>query len=113
MRTRGGKPPSTTPSSWGDINQTATGMGEGCKRSDLPNMKELCLERENYRCAVTGCYAAKYAEGKFDIPNEHIQAESLRVVISHIIPFALGSWKNTEEVSISSYYPFTLSNIIP
>lgn len=101
MKAAGGGTPSISPSPFGNVDDVASEMDKPLTRQVLEKAKRECLERDDYRCAITGLYA-KEAIGEFsNVSNDDIRATMAQVHISHIIPFSLGSWKNEAEVSVS------------
>jgi hypothetical protein len=95
VRACGGKAPMASPSPFGDPDLMAGAMVDTCSRNPLKKLKKLCLERDNYRCIVSGRYAME-AEGNFhDLSDNEIRRQTVRTDISHIIPFTLGYWRTT------------------
>ena len=104
MKACGGQTPATTESPFGDCDEVASEMGESSTQTSLRYVKSQCLERDGYRCVLSGRFA-KEAIGHFPtVPDDVIRKSMVVVNISHIMPFSLGVWKNDIEVSV--YFVF-------
>ena len=77
-------------------------MVQSASRNEQPMLKRLCLERDDYRCMITGTIDS-LAEKAF--PNVVFDKNRLGPThASHIIPFALGRYQNV--VQVSFYFPY-------
>ncbi|KKA21462.1 hypothetical protein T310_4497 [Rasamsonia emersonii CBS 393.64] len=77
-----------------ETNKIAPGMVQSSSRNDQKSLKDRCLERDNYRCVVTGFYDP-LAEGK--VSKEIIGDRVLHTELAHIIPFYLGKYKPRDQ----------------
>lgn len=93
MKTRPRTPVTPSPFLDGNkVEEMAAAMGEPATRSAQQQLKENCLERDNFQCMLTGITdisAPKHGRS--------IVGYSGRTIPSHIIPFSLGCWDNNEE----------------
>ncbi|KAJ9374430.1 hypothetical protein DTO282F9_1425 [Paecilomyces variotii] len=99
LKAEGGKTPSVTPSPFENADITfeevSATMVESSSRKDQKALKKTCLERDNYRCVVTGFWD-EAAQGK--IPEEIMGDRILNTELVHIIPFSLGKYDNNRQV---------------
>lgn len=79
--------------------------------SRLRHMKALCLERDGYRCVLTGSCTKEAVDYLLTVPDEDIRENTLTAHITNMMPFALRSSSNDKEVSIY-LLAFQLSNAI-
>lgn len=109
MKACGGQTPATTDSPFGDCDDMASEMVDSSTRAPLQHMKALCLERDDYRCVLSGRFAKEAIGRHPTVPDIEIRKNIVAVHISHIMPFTLGCWKNDTEVSacLSSFFKFT------
>ncbi|KAG5287209.1 hypothetical protein I7I48_03078 [Histoplasma ohiense] len=91
------KTPDVTPSPLPDaedlVNLVSSEMTRPSDRNSQRKLKKNCLERDGYRCLVTGYYDYKHGAGK--------QNDSSNVTgntdLAHIIPFALGKFRSNDQ----------------
>lgn len=99
MRAHGGKTPAVTPSPLDDaeleIDAVVATMVQCPSRKEQPNLKDMCLERDNHRCMITGFYN-RTARKHF--PAEQIGQHTLNTDLAHIIPFSMGKYEDREQV---------------
>ncbi|RHZ45320.1 hypothetical protein CDV55_100536 [Aspergillus turcosus] len=86
----------------GDVYQT---MLESASRNDQGRLKQLCLQRDNWRCMLTGTLDISQAK------DLRTAAASTR--LAHILPFSIGKWNdNVSEHRISQIWA-TLHRLFP
>jgi 5-methylcytosine-specific restriction endonuclease McrA len=74
------------------VEEMAAAMGEPATRSAQQQLKENCLERDNFQCMLTGVTDVSATKH-----GRSIVGYSGYTILSHIIPFSLGCWDNNEE----------------
>jgi hypothetical protein len=67
---------------------------DSASRNDQRKLKKLCLQRDGWKCMLTG------------VPNtskvrDHA-APSMITGLAHILPFSIGKWKNNSNVGLIS-----------
>lgn len=75
----------------GDVYQT---MLESASRNDQGRLKQLCLERDNWRCMLTGTVDISKAKD--------LRARGGSTSLAHILPFSIGKWNDNASVSLFS-----------
>lgn len=103
MRTCGGKTPQISPSPFGGPDDVASNMGDSYTRNVQSELKAQCLKRDNYRCVLTGQYNMKAVGNITGVSDDHVRMNTVDTHLSHIMPFALGQFKNEKEVSSCIY----------
>jgi hypothetical protein len=72
-------------------------MTKGATRKDQPELKAICLARDNNRCAISGFIDISYMDHTSDIEKERFG----QTQCAHIIPFSMGK---VMEKNVSDIY---------
>lgn len=68
--------------------------------------KDLCLQRDNFRCMATGIIDTNAPESEKSISQYSGPTE-----LAHILPFSIGKWDSNQNVSHFSFSEKELSII--
>ncbi|KAL1969865.1 hypothetical protein VTN77DRAFT_7374 [Rasamsonia byssochlamydoides] len=98
MKAYGGKTPAVTSSPFDNADieteEVAAMMIQPSSRKDQKSLKKMCLERDNFRCMVTGFWD-RAARGI--VSEETMGDRILDTELAHIIPFSLGKYERREK----------------
>lgn len=73
-------------SSSSEAGELAQRMAKGATRKDQPELKAVCLARDNNRCAISATVDISYADRANDLEAKRLS----RTQCAHIIPFSMG-----------------------
>lgn len=96
--------PVVTPSPLEGIDDIAQEVTDSATHKEKSRLKELCLKRDNFCCAITSAYAAE-CRNRFPVTDDAFDDRCVDTNASHIIPFALGRSDNRIWTSLFSLFP--------
>jgi hypothetical protein len=80
-----------------EVGELTKRMMKGTTRKDQPELKAVCLARDNNRCAISGAVDISYMDHVNDVEKKRL----CRTQYAHIIPFSMGK---VVEKNVSNTY---------
>lgn len=93
--------PSPLPGAEDLVNVVSSQMTRSSDRNSQSKLKQQCLKRDGYRCLVTGAYDHEHAAGNV---RDDLLQNTAETELAHIIPFALGKFRTSDEVGVACSY---------